>query len=146
MRVPVFKWTKHGCVSILVPGSDPPLDVTVCGDVLKNPGPVIFDSRKLQSEERRRNLDLHMSNTVTTLYSWVDLLNIRRSSVCALDLSIAFSLKSNGILRYRGCRPGRQKIPVCISYRPDKVYFDKKLISRLMYQLFLVGNTIQCTI
>ena len=109
-RVPVSKWTKHGYVSLMVPGFDPPMEITVCKDVLKNPGPVIFDIRKPQSEARRRNLkrvearrrnlDLHMNNTVSTLYSCADLLNIHRSSVCALDLSVASLLKSNGILRY----------------------------------------------
>ena len=67
MQVPVFKWTKHGYVSIMVPGFDPPLDVAVCRDILNNPGPVIIvDSRKPQSEARQRNLDLHMNTTVTT--------------------------------------------------------------------------------
>ena len=92
----------------MFPGFYPPLDVAVSGDVLKNPGPVIFDSRKPQSEARRRKFDLHRNNTVTTSYSRAYLLNIRRSSVCALDLSIATLLKANGILRYRGCRAGRQ--------------------------------------
>ena len=63
-RVLVFKWTKHGYVLIMVPGFDPPLAVAVCGDVLKNPGQVIFDSRKPQREAGRRNFDLHMNNTV----------------------------------------------------------------------------------
>ena len=48
----------------MVPGFDPPLDVAVCGEVLKNPRQVIFDSRKPQREAGRRNLDLHMNNTV----------------------------------------------------------------------------------
>ena len=138
-RVPVFKWTKHGYVSIMVPGFDPPLDVAVCGDVLKNPGPVILDSRKLHSEARRSNLVLHMNNTVTTSYSSAHLLNIRRSSVCVLDLSIASLLKSYGILRYRGCRAGHQKIPVRISYRPDKAHSDKKLVSRSLVDIPIVS-------
>ena len=33
-RVPVPKWTKHGYVSLVVPGLDPPLDITMCKDVL----------------------------------------------------------------------------------------------------------------
>lgn len=81
-----------------------------------------------------------MNNTVSTLYSRADLLNIRRSSVCALDLSIASLLKSNGILRYRGCRAGRQKIPVRISYRPDKAHSDKKLISRSVVDVPIVSD------
>lgn len=38
----------------MLPGFDPPIDITVCKDVLKNPGPVIFDIRKLQSEALKR--------------------------------------------------------------------------------------------
>ena len=48
-------------------------------------------------------------------------------------------LKSNGILRYQGCRGGRQKIPVSISYRPDKAYSYKNSISRSLVHVPIVS-------
>lgn len=48
-------------------------------------------------------------------------------------------LKSNGILRYQGCRAGRQKIPVSISYRPDKAYSYKNSISRSLVHVPIVS-------
>ena len=33
--------SKHGYVSLMAPGFDPPMDIAVCKDVLKIPGPVI---------------------------------------------------------------------------------------------------------
>ena len=56
-----------------------------------------------------------------------------------MNLSIASVLKSNGILRYRGCRAGRRKIPVRISDRPDKAYSNKNSIFRSLVDIPIVS-------
>ena len=32
-------WTKHGCTSLLIPGHDSPLNITIFGDIAINPDP-----------------------------------------------------------------------------------------------------------
>ena len=103
-KVPTAKWTKHGYTSLLVPGHDPPLDITVCMDILKNPGPEVSNLKTL--EKRCQISDLHRNNTEITTYTPASLFSIRRRSRCTLDPSILPVLKLNGILRYRGCRAG----------------------------------------
>lgn len=39
IKWPVLKWTKHGQKSLLIPGHDPPLDITIYLDIAINPGP-----------------------------------------------------------------------------------------------------------
>lgn len=118
-RVSLSKWTKDGYLS-QYPGHDPPVDLTVYKDVLKNPGPESF-----QNVLHRRNYDLHThcSTTTTTTYSRAQLFGIRHRSNFSLDYSIVPVLKSIGFFKYRGRRGGQRisqrKIPVIISYRPD---------------------------
>ena len=38
-KIPSVSWTKHGCTSLLIPGHDPPLNITIFGDIAINPGP-----------------------------------------------------------------------------------------------------------
>ena len=130
-RVSLSKWTKHGYLSLLIPGHDPPLDLTVYKDVLKNPGPESFENVLL-----RRNSNLHTSYSTTTTYSRAELLGIRRSVNCSLDSSIIPVLKSLGIFRYRGSRGGQRssqrKIPVVISYRPGISCFSASMSRTLV--------------
>ena len=37
--IPLVSWAKHGCTSLLIPGHDPPLNITIFGDISINPGP-----------------------------------------------------------------------------------------------------------
>ena len=39
LRWAVSKWTKHGQTSLLIPGHDQPLDITIYSDIAINPGP-----------------------------------------------------------------------------------------------------------
>ena len=32
-KIPLVSWTKHGCTSLLIPGHDPPPNITVFGDI-----------------------------------------------------------------------------------------------------------------
>ena len=48
-RFPVSKSSKHGLTSLLIPGHDPPVDITIFIDVPKNTGPYASTcSRQLQ--------------------------------------------------------------------------------------------------
>ena len=38
-RRPLSKCSKHGLTSLFIPGHDPPVEITVFGDVSLNPGP-----------------------------------------------------------------------------------------------------------
>ena len=134
-RVSLSKWTKHGYLSLLIPGHDPPLDLTMYKDVLKNPGPESF-----QNVLRRRNYDLHTycSTTTTITYSRAELFGIRHRSNCSLDYSIVPVLKSIGVFKYRGRRGGQRisqrKIPVLISHRPGIVR-SNSMISRTLVNI-----------
>ena len=44
-RRPLSKWSKHGLTSLFIPGHDPPMEITVFGDVSLNPGPLLADYR-----------------------------------------------------------------------------------------------------
>ena len=47
----LVSWTKHGCTSLLIPGLDPPLNITIFGDISINPGPETL----IQNNLKRRN-------------------------------------------------------------------------------------------
>ena len=46
--VPITKWSKHGATCLFIPGSDPPLDITISMDVSLNPGPSQQPERPLE--------------------------------------------------------------------------------------------------
>ena len=117
-KVPLVSWTKHGCTSLLIPGHDPPLNITIFGDISINPGPEAL----LQNSLKRRNgnlpniLDLHTNSRVIT-YTRVALFGTRRASRSFVCGSVLHDLKLNGLLSFKGCRAGRRKISVRISDR-----------------------------
>ena len=97
-----MSWTKHGCTSLLVPGYDPPLNITIFGDISINPGPetLLYNNLKRRNENLPNILDLHV-NTRVIRYTRAELLGIRRASrsfVCGYVLHV---LKLNGLLRFR---------------------------------------------
>lgn len=117
-KVPLVSWTKHGFTSLLIPGHDPPMDITIFGDILINPGPETLVGNNL----KRRNgnlpniLDLHTNSRVIA-YTRAALFGIRRVSRSFDFGSVLHDLKLNGLLRLRGCRVGRRRISVRISDR-----------------------------
>ena len=38
-KISLVSWTKHGCTSLLIPGHDLPLNITIFGDISINHGP-----------------------------------------------------------------------------------------------------------
>ena len=109
----VSKWSKYGLTSLVVAGHDPPVDITIFVDVSRNPGPVSSVS-KLLLQDAASASNLHVRSTIT-IYTRSELFNLRRVSDTSLPSPILSELKNSGILRYRGCRAGRRKIPTIIS-------------------------------
>ena len=109
----VSKWNKHGLTSLVVAGNDPPVDINIFVDVSRNPGPVSSVSNLLLQDAASAS-NLHVCSTIT-IYTRSELFNLCRVSDTSLPAPILFELKNSGILRYRGCRAGRRKIPTIIS-------------------------------
>ena len=109
----VSKWSKHGLTSLVVAGNDPPVDINIFVDVSRNPGPVSSVSNLLLQDAASAS-NLHVCSTIT-IYTRSELFNLRRVSDTSLPSPILSELKNSGILRYRGCRDGRRKIPTIIS-------------------------------
>ena len=109
----VSKWSKHGLTSLVVAGNDPPVDINIFVDVSRNPGPVSSVSNLLLQDAASAS-NLHVCSTIT-IYTRSELFNLCRVSDTSLPAPILFELKNSGILRYRGCRAGRRKIPTIIS-------------------------------
>lgn len=110
----ITKYSKHGCTSLVIPGHDPPVDITISMDIELNPGPIMNNINL--------NLPLNLNSTSTlsppcnlspTLlskitYSSADLYKIRcHSSISTPDCCPR--LKELNIFRYRGKRGGRPR-------------------------------------
>ena len=103
----VSKWTKHGQTSLLIPGRDPPLDITIYSDVAINSGPV--GAHELLSRNRVR-VNLHSDLTPTT-YTRDQLFKIRRVYRSALPCRIFSDLRNSGLFHFRGSRAGQRNYP-----------------------------------
>ena len=60
-RRALVKWTKHGYISFLVPGHDPPLEIAIYMDISRNPGSVSKPASTTTVQEEDTNL--HTRNT-----------------------------------------------------------------------------------
>ena len=116
--LPLCKWSKHGPISLVIPGHDPPLEITIFMDIAKNPGP-IFNLLTHRSCEDRSAPDLHILPKQTITYSRSQLFAIRRLGRGAPSHRVLHSLKMCSLLRFRGSRGGKRRIPVRISARRD---------------------------
>ena len=124
-------WSKHGYISLCIPGHDPPINITIYNDVSSNPGPQssildyehdqseINDHSKFKSRGSTSNsvTHLHITEPLRFCYSRQQLLEIRRKSTAVRSADVLKSLKKAGILRYRGKRAGKLRIPVIITAR-----------------------------
>lgn len=116
-RRALSKWTKHGQTPLVIPGHDPPADITVFMDVAVNPGPP-WQISNLKVSGKLEHPNLHVSDSTTT-YTRNQLLHYRHcqnSWISPLQLQ---ALKVNCIFKYRGKRGGKHRIPVKISQRHD---------------------------
>ena len=87
-------------------------------DIAKNPGP-IFNLLTHRSCEDRSAPDLHILPKQTITYSRSQLFAIRRLGRGAPSHRVLHSLKMCSLLRFRGSRGGKRRIPVRISARRD---------------------------
>ena len=111
-RVPMQKHTKHGFVSLVIPGHDPPLDITVYVDISTNPGPaqsiIAFGSRQRATRDLIRQLDSPIRQTTTLQYSRRELVSLRKNYSLQERRSVLFkNIRADGIFKYRGKRSGR---------------------------------------
>lgn len=135
----LVKWTKRGQTSMVIPGHDPPLDITVFMDILKNPGPEESNlERSRRNQVQHSGADLHTNNTEILTYSRGSLLSIRRKSTCKADSSVYGLLKSYGLLKFRGCRAGRRRISVVASRRPNHIARLNRSITRTLVNISIV--------
>ena len=113
------KSSKHGLSTLVVPGFDPPTDITMYMDVSRNPGPTV---RFIESFESKDEATLHMNclakltpcclhmlhTTERICYSREQLLELRpNSTIRCVDADLLSAVKDNQLLRFRGKRGGR---------------------------------------
>ena len=97
--------------SLLVPGHDPPQDITIFMDVSLNPGPDLtggwlLHDRLSTSQVVGRHSHTN-SRSLTMKYSRKSLRSLR-SSACTPCPQVLGELKSHGVLRYRGGKGGKK--------------------------------------
>ena len=107
----VGAWSKHGYISLCIPGHDPPINITIYNDVSINPGPhsSVFHHFKFKSCRSTSNSDTHLHITEQFCYFRQQLLEFRRNSTAVRSAEILKSLKKAGILRYQRYRRYRGK-------------------------------------
>jgi hypothetical protein len=118
-RTAITKWSKHGIISLLIPGHDPPVDITIYVDICRNPGPVHSGLESNISQGQSQNSGTFMQTAVVDkiTYNRSKLLDIRRQCITRANHHLLSTLKDLGLLRYRGSRGGKRKISVVISPR-----------------------------
>ena len=101
----ISNWTKHGQTSLLIPGHDPPLDITIYLDIAINPGPNA--AYELLLRRNRTRVILHRDFTPKT-YTRDQLFKIRRVYSTALPCRIFSDLRNSGMFHFRGSRAGQR--------------------------------------
>ena len=115
-RFPATKSSKHGLTSLLIPGHDPPVHITIFIDVPKNPGPYASTCSRLSCSDLssdlsrnhvyNRNLNIRQIQ-VPLQYSRDQLKRFRRHAI--IHTTLIAVLKDNDIFRYRGKRSGKRE-------------------------------------
>ena len=116
LRRPITVWHKHGHIGLLLP----PLDITICMDILPNPGPRSVPTKftsilKIGGNFKRSfsSTDLNNYSTRTIVYSKSELFKLKAKYTISHDLYSI--LKDQKLLRARGIRSGlsaRNKIVI----------------------------------
>ena len=123
-RKPLTKWSKHGQTCFVIPGHDPPLDITVFMDVLTNNG-ALTNNQKLRIERiQKRALRIVFGTSYTTYeqvlsHCTLQSLEERRQLLCSSFMESTF----NKTTQFRQYLPAPQntrtlrrtlKIPECL--------------------------------
>ena len=111
-KVPMQKHTKHGFVSLVIPGHDPPLDITVYVDISTNPGPAqsttTIGGRQRTTQDSIQQISSPVGQTTTPQFSRRDLMSLRKNYNLQEKRSVLFKiLRADAIFQYRGIRAGR---------------------------------------
>ena len=117
-KFPAIKWTRRGQTTLLIPGHDPPTDITIYMDVLPNPGPaILYPGRRPETT----TAIMLIPRTEKLCYSRNELLDLRRCvTIPPQDRTRLFAeLKLHGLLRFRSRRGGKCKIPTILSHRSN---------------------------
>ena len=96
------KHTKHGFVSLVIPGHDPPLDIKVYVDISTNPGPaqsiIAIGSRQRATRDLIRQLGSPVRQTTTLQYSRRELVSLRKNYSLQERQSVLFkNIRADGI-------------------------------------------------
>ena len=118
-KTAITKWSKHGIINLLIPGHDPPVDITIYVDICRNPGPVLsgLDLNIPQGQSQNGGKFIRTAVVDKTTYNRSKLLDIRSLSTTQANSHLLSTLKHLGLFRYRGSRGGKRIIPVIISHR-----------------------------
>ena len=140
--IPSAKWMKHGHMSLGFSRCAPEIDITICMDILANPGPrksldfgLVHEPCGLLKEEVH---NLHTHGSLTLMYSEQEIYNIRL--LCLHSASSALSVsKANNASNFRSeCAGSRQqrRIPVRITQRrtPTRNFSDNFMPMAMHYQ------------
>ena len=124
LRRPITVWHKHGHICLLLP----PLDITICMDILPNPGPSSLPTKitsilKIGGNFKRplSSIDLNNYSTRTIVYSKSKLFKLKAKYTISHDLYSI--LKDQKLLRTRRIPSGLSacnkicSIPVHTSHR-----------------------------
>ena len=110
-RLPRCLRKIHSYTSLLMPGHDPPQDITILMDVSLNPGPDLTGGWLLHDRLSTSQVVGRHSHTksrsLTMKYSRKSLRSLR-SSACTPCPQVLGELKSHGVLRYRGGKGGKK--------------------------------------
>jgi exonuclease III len=113
-KVAVLKSSKHGFISLCIPGHDPPVDITIFMDIHTNPGPTNGTDHLSTLYQRFSVNDSTSTSTDHShriVYTRSELFTLRKYSSMDVSNNVCFStIKSLGIFRYRSKRGGKCKL------------------------------------
>ena len=110
-RLPRCLWTIRRYTSLLMPGHNPPQDITIFMDLSLNPGPGLTGGWLLHDQFSTLqvvNHHSHINSPLLTMKYSRKFLRSLRSSACAPRPQVLGELKSHGVLRYRGGKGGKK--------------------------------------
>ena len=120
-RRPISTYYKHGFICMYLPMKD----LTICVDVQSNPGPVSPRATKPPFSNfggncrHAVNTNLHVTvshqDKAVVSYNRLQLMNVRILRHCSPTSALLTTLKEHNVLRFRGRRAGKHKIPTRIT-------------------------------
>ena len=115
----ITKCSKHGVINLLIPGHDPPVDITIYVDICRNPGPAFsrLESNIFLGQSQNGGKFMRTVVVDKITYSRSKLIDIRCLSVARANSHLLSTLKHLDLFRYGGSRGGKRTIPVIISHR-----------------------------